>query len=100
MQEKIRTMKNIHALLISLLVVSCTQPKYEHIGQEIIDGKVSAIKEVDLRGRLGTPNLKIWVQTPIATKEVEIHFEYEIRWKVGDSCLLIIEKYKEVEDEK
>jgi hypothetical protein len=30
-----------------------------------------------------------------ATKEVKIPFEYEGRWKVGDSCLLIIEKYKE-----
>ena len=26
---------------------------------------------------------------------VEIPFEYENRWKIGDSCLLIIEKYKE-----
>lgn len=31
------------------------------------------------------------------TKEVDIPYEYEGRWKVGDSCLLIIEKYKENE---
>lgn len=33
------------------------------------------------------------------TREVEIPFAYENKWKVGDSCLLIIEKYKEVENE-
>jgi hypothetical protein len=30
-------MKNIHVLLIAILITSCTTPKYEHIGQEIID---------------------------------------------------------------
>lgn len=91
-------MKNIHILAISLLTISCTQPKYEQIGQEVIDGKVSAIKEGH-SGRVATFP-KIWVQTPTETKEVEIPFEYEGRWKVGDSCLLIIEKYKEIQDEK
>lgn len=88
-------MKKFQVLLISLLIISCTQPKYEHIGQEIIDGKVSAIK----RG-FGAALPKIWVQNATETKEVEIPFKYEGRWKVGDSCLLIIEKYKEIEDEK
>ena len=87
-------MKNIHILLFSLLLVSCTTPKYEHIGQEIIDGKVSAIQEGH-KGRVASLP-KIWVQTTIVTKEVEIPFAYEGRWKVGDSCLLIIEKYKEI----
>ena len=35
-------MKNVHVLLVTLLFISCTEPKYTHIGQEIIDGKVSA----------------------------------------------------------
>ena len=91
-------MKNIYVLLISLLVISCTQPKYEHIGQEIIDGKVSATAEGH-SGRVAT-SPKIWVQNATETKEVEIPFKYEGRWKVGDSCLLIIEKYKEIKDEK
>ena len=86
-------MKNIHLLLFSLLLTSCTTPKYEHIGQEIIDGKVSAVAE----GHSGRMAIfpKIWVQTTTTTKEVDIPFAYEGRWKVGDSCLLIIEKYKE-----
>lgn len=93
-------MKNIYILIIILLVISCTQPKYEHIGQEIIDGKVSAIKEGIQFSTTSGNFPKIWVQTPTETKEVEIPFKYEGKWKVGDSCLLIIEKYKEVEDEK
>ena len=75
--------------------MSCTQPKYKHIGQEIIDGKVSATT-MGAKGRVATFP-KIWVQNATETKEVEIPFIYEGRWKVGDSCLLIIEKYKEVE---
>jgi hypothetical protein len=91
-------MKNIHVLLIlTILFSSCTEPKYTHIGQEIIDGKVSATAEGH-SGRFATFP-KIWVQNTTETKEVEIPFEYEGRWKVGDSCLLIIEKYKENETE-
>ena len=92
-------MKNIHVLLISLLIMSCTQPKYEHIGQEIIDGKVSATRKGHIgRGNSQSPTL--WIQNAKETKEVDIPYEYEGRWKIGDSCLLIIEKYKEIEDEK
>lgn len=79
-----------------MLLVSCTEPEYIYIGQEIIDGRVSAVKS-GLRGRSST-SPRIWVQTATTTKEVEIPFAYEGRWNVGDSCLLIIEKYKENED--
>jgi hypothetical protein len=86
-------------IIISLLfLIGCTEPKYTHIGQEIIDGKVSALKS-GKTASYGSPAFlpKIWVQTTITTKEVNIPFEYEGRWKVGDSCLLIIEKYRENE---
>ena len=91
-------MNKLILLLVCVIMVSCTQPKYEHIGQEIIDGKVSAIRD-GLPGRVASPP-RIWVQNATETKEVEIPFEFEGRWKVGDSCLLIIEKYKEIQDEK
>jgi hypothetical protein len=91
-------MKNIHVLLILItLFSSCTEPKYTHVGQEIIDGKVSAVKEGIKGSRSGVTSPKIWVQNATETKEVEIPFEYEKRWKVGDNCLLIIEIYKENE---
>jgi len=90
-------MRNIYLLITSLVLLSCTQPKYKSIGQEIIDGKVSAIKE-GYGGRVYTLP-KIWVQTTTTTKEVEIPFEYDGRWKVGDSCLLIIQKYEIIKEE-
>ena len=76
--------------------MSCKEPKYTRIGQEIIDGKVSAVQ----KGHVGRFALYpiIWVQNATETKEVEIPFEYDGRWKVGDSCLLIIENYKEIEN--
>lgn len=90
-------MKKIYLLITGLVLLSCTQPKYEHIGQEIIDGKVSAIQNGS-PGRVAK-SPKIWVQNATETKEVEIPFAYERRWKVGDSCLLIIEKYEIIKKE-
>ena len=91
-------MKKLLILLI-LLFISCTQPKYEHIGQEIIDGKVSATRKGHV-GRGSSQSPTLWIQNATETKEVDIPYEYEGRWKVGDSCLLIIEKYKEIPEEK
>ena len=84
-------MKKLLLLLIPF-ILSC-EGELSYIGQEIIDGKISAVKEGS-SGRTGSLP-KIWVQTPTSTKKVDIPFEYENRWKVGDTCLLIIEKYKE-----
>lgn len=85
-------MGKILLFTLMLIITSCTEPQYKHIGQDIIDGKVSAIK----KGSVGRTSIspKIWVQTPTTTKEIEIPFAYEGRWKVGDSCLVIIEKYE------
>lgn len=82
-------------LALCTIISSCTNSKYEHIGQEIIDGKVSATANGNI-GRWGDLP-KIWVQNATETQEVSIPFEYEGKWKVGDSCLLIIEKYKEIQ---
>ena len=79
-------------LLLIPFLLSC-EGELSYIGQEIIDGKISAVKEGS-SGRTGSLP-KIWVQTPTSTRKVDIPFEYEGRWKVGDTCLLIIEKYKE-----
>lgn len=89
-----------YIIICLLFLCSCVEQEYEHIGQEIIDGKVSATKEGVMfsRGKGNYP--KIWVQNATNTKEVDIPFEYEGRWKVGDSCLLIIEKYKLVKSKK
>ena len=86
-------MKTIYLLITSLLLLSCTGPKYKSIGQEIIDGKVSKVGD-----RNYTPHL-IWVQTPTETKMVKLPNKYRNKWKVGDSCLLIIEKYEIIKEE-
>lgn len=92
-------MKKILILIFSLLLVSCTKTEYTKIGQEIVDGKVSAVQEGERRYCRSCIDIepKIWVQNSTQTVEVTIPFEFDGRWKVGDSCLLIIEKYKENE---
>jgi hypothetical protein len=90
-------MKKIFLTTLMLLLISCQTPKYKYIGQEVVDGKVSATAEGH-SGRVAT-SPKIWIQTPTTTREVAIPFEYEGRWNVGDSCLLIIEKYEEIKEE-
>ena len=87
------------SFLIVLMLLSCSEPKYRSIGQEIIDGKVSATKTGYRSGRGGSALPKIWVQNATNTQEVNIPFEYEGRWKVGDSCLLIIQKYEIIKEE-
>lgn len=90
-------MKKIYLILVSLLTLSCTEPKYKYIGQTVIDGKVSATQE-GTSGRMST-RPEIWVQNSTSTQKVIIPFELDGRWKVGDSCLLIIEKYEIVKEE-
>jgi hypothetical protein len=87
-------MKSIKFIVLFILF-SCSEPKYDLIEQEIIDGKISHTEE----GRPGSYGIparlpKIWVQTSKETRELQIPFAYENRWKTGDSCLLIIEKYR------
>lgn len=85
-------------LIICLFLTSCSPNKYEYIGQEIIYGKVSAVEKGNKASAYTPANLpKIWVQNTKQTKEIKIPFEFEGKWKVGDSYLLIIEKYKENE---
>ncbi len=91
-------MKKLILTLSVLSLFSCeNSEKLEFVNQEIVDGKVSAIMEGRSSARFSS-NPKIWVQNATNTQEVEIPFEYENRWKVGDSCLLIIKRYKEVGD--
>ena len=94
-------MKKLILFLSLALLIACEDNnKLQYIGQEVIDGKVSATQPGHPGGYGHPADLPvIWVQTPTITKEVEIPFSYEGRWKVGDSCLLIIERYKEIKEE-
>lgn len=70
-------MKTLILIIMLLTITACQNPKYEKIGQEIIDGKVSATQNGS-PGRVAIVP-KIWVQTPTTTKKVEIPFAYEGR---------------------
>jgi hypothetical protein len=83
-------------IIILLTIISCSNFKYTEISTEIIDGKVSAI-EAGHGGYKYSRLPAIYVQNSKQTVRVEIPFEYENKWKVGDSCLLIVKKYKENE---
>lgn len=89
-------------LLACIALTSCQEDgKLQYIGQEIVDGKVSATKTGSPGGYGHSADFPvIYIQNATTTECVEIPFDYEGRWKVGDSCLLIIEKYKEIPEKK
>ena len=88
-------MKKILLSLLLILTLTSCKDDLEFIEQEVIDGKVSQVQKGDYGSDYsGSSMPKIWVQTPTQTTEVEIPFKYDGKWKVGDSCLLIIQKYK------
>lgn len=78
-------------LLLSIVLISCSESEYQKIGVEIIDGRVSSMEKEN--GRYFN-SYYIWVQSPKETKIIQIPEEYANRWYVGDSIVLIIEKYK------
>jgi len=91
-------MKNILIIILLFSVLSCSNEPLELIEQEIIEGKISAI-DPGCVGR--SPVLPvIYIQNEKSTRPVCIPFSYLGRWNVGDSCLLIIEKYKIIPKKK
>ncbi len=89
---------SLKTLFLSTFLLSCSD-NLQYIGMEVIDGKISATQSGYIGARYRTLP-KIWVQSSKQTREVSIPFEYEGRWKVGDTCLLIIEKYQDLRDSK
>lgn len=81
--------------LLFLLCVSCSSnSNLDFLSQEIIDGKISATEPGSRPGYHHTGNNPIiYIQNDKVTRRIEIPFEYEDKWKVGDSCLLIVQKY-------
>jgi hypothetical protein len=84
-------MKYLFITALFALLYSCDSEDLTFDSQEIIQGKISAT-EKGTNGRFSNYP-KIWVQSPTQTRELDIPFEYEGKWKVGDTCLLIVQKY-------
>jgi hypothetical protein len=86
-------------IMFGLLFSSCGGGNMQRFETEIIQGKVSA-KERGIAGYRYSTQLKIWIQSAKETKLVTLPNEYNDRWNVGDSVILIIEKYKVYSSEK
>lgn len=84
-------MKKIILISLSLFLLNCNTNNYKLEEEEFIEGKISAIE----KGRIGRFGYKpkIYIQNPTRTKRIEIPYEYEDKWKVGDTCILIIKNY-------
>lgn len=90
-------MKKLVLALTILGLVSCgPSGQYELEAQEILNGVVSAKKRGN-RSAYNSFSPTIWVQTPTSTKKLSIPFEYETKWKVGDSITIVVQKYYKVE---
>ncbi len=79
-------------IMFGLLFSSCGGDM-QRFDTEVIQGKVSA-KERGVVGYKHSTPLRIWVQSAKETRCVILPIEYNDRWNVGDSVILIIEKYK------
>jgi len=82
--------KRLLTLSIIILLLSCNDNNnLQFVDQEIIEGRISATK-TGTYGGYGIPSQKprINVQSPTDTREVEIPFNYEGRWKLGLSIVL------------
>lgn len=86
-------------LLTGLFLQSCSNEPMEHIGTDFIEGTVSHIEPGKKYGGYGSivQYPKIYVQTKISTQYVELPFALENKWKVGDTVIIITEKYKVIE---
>ena len=82
--------------LISILsLCSCSDSNLELISTEVVKGKVSEVK-VGWNSLRGPGEMsKIYIQNPTYTKCVEIPVGEEQKYKVGDTAILVIQKYKE-----
>ena len=91
-------MKRLLLLIFTFVIISCDNSKYKYLGQDVVDGKVSSIQPATYGYRGAYQNAIMWVQDDRSTRKVIIPQEFENKWKVGDNCLLIIEKYAIVEN--
>ena len=77
-----------------MLLTSSCEDKLKLVSQEIAKGRISAIDEGRRASRFVTYPT-IWIQTTKSTVEVgHIPFEFLNNFKVGDTCLVVIQKYK------
>lgn len=73
----------------------CTSNKHgELMEQHIIDGVVSDIKTYSTTNNGVVIEVTVYVQTTTSTESFTARNRYMKKWKIGDSCILVINKYK------
>lgn len=81
-----------------MLLTSSCENKLELVSQEIAKGRISAIDEGSQASSRFVTYPTIWIQTTKSTVEVgHIPFEFLNNFKVGDTCFVVIQKYKDNE---
>lgn len=84
-------------MIFLLFLTSCSDKELELINTQVVKGIVSA-KDPGHVGRIATWPI-IYVQNNKQTKIISIPFQNENDYKIGDSVILIIQKYKEIEND-
>jgi hypothetical protein len=93
--DSILKMKKFRLVLLALLLtslISC-QNDYSFVIGQTIYGKISYFEE-GVSGRMPTFPV-VYIQTPTKTYKLEVGFENQGKFKVGDSILLVVQKFKE-----
>ena len=80
-----------------MVLASSCEHNLELTSQEIIKGRISAVDKGNPIGRFPS-NPIIWVQDATKTIKIgNIPFSHSDYFKVGDTCLVVIQKYKDNE---
>lgn len=85
-------------LLTGLFLQSCSDKPMEHIGTDFIEGTVSHIEPFKPGGYgIIGHNTILYVQSPTQTISIDLPLRLADRWKVGDTIIVITQKYKVIE---
>jgi hypothetical protein len=88
-------MNKLITILLLAVLSSCNQ-EYEVVSTEVVKGFVSA-KEEAVTGGYGRPYTpaRIYIQTPILTKQIKLPHKFKDEYNIGDTAILIIQTIKE-----
>ena len=89
-------MKKLLFILLSVfMLTSCTEEDLTLIDTEVVEGKISFMKNTHSARGGGILYSTIYVQTPQKTTTVNVNPKFASKFKVGDDFIVVIKKYKE-----
>lgn len=80
------------AIAVSMLIINgCSESgEFNLESQTVIEGRVSAKEKYCFKGC----SHYIWVQDNKQTLKINVPYDFWIKYKVGDSCTTIIQRYE------